>query len=310
MITREHLRLDLAIRYSWKVLLFSAICWTIAFVTYRLEGIPRLVVPTPVVAILGTALAIILGFRNSSAYERWWEARKIWGGIVNESRSFTRQVLTLPAARTSAGAEPDGKQLVYHHLAWVNALKLQLRERKEPELWSREVERYLEPGVRTRVLASANRVTRIGHEQGIAIRELLNTGALDTVLCAQLDETLTRLTDLQGRAERIKNTPLPRHYDYYTLAFLDLFVIFFPFGMLDLAGSLATQLLLLPVGMVVSWIFYQIYIFGKVQASPFANWTTDVALNAICTTIEIDLKQLLGDPDVPEPARPVDGVLM
>src|SRR5690606_41118967 len=95
MITRRHLRLDTALRYSWRNILYSLICSTIVFLLHVIFDFDDIIIPIGVVGILGTALAIILGFRNSSAYDRWWEARKIWGGVVNESRTFTRQGLTI-----------------------------------------------------------------------------------------------------------------------------------------------------------------------------------------------------------------------
>jgi putative membrane protein len=311
MITRTYLRPYTAIRFAWKNILFSAICASAAYAFAVLPYLPQVRVPVAVVAILGTALAIILGFRNTSAYERWWEARKIWGGIVNESRTFTRQALTLEDHRTERTQHYEKcHQLVRTHLAWINALRLQLRERTDHEHWRTGVARHLSPELYAEVRRFSNKVTYLGIHQGKVLKELTCDGVMDSYSYIQIDDTLSRLTDLQGMAERIKSTPLPRPYDYYTMTFLSLFIAFLPFGMIDLFYEPNLMWLIFPVTILVGWIFFQIYIFGKVMATPFENWHTDVALDAICTTIEIDLRETLGDTDIPNKAVPVDGVLM
>jgi putative membrane protein len=311
MITRTYLRPYTAIRFAWKNILFSAICAAAAYAFSTIPDLPQVRVPVAVVAILGTALAIILGFRNTSAYERWWEARKIWGGVVNESRTFTRQALTLEDHRKEGtGHGEKCQQLVRTHLAWVNALRLQLRERTDQSLWDTAVARHLQPELYAEVRRYTNKVTQLGIHQGKVLKELTCDGVMDSYSYIQIDDTLSRLTDLQGMAERIKSTPLPRPYDYYTMTFLSLFIIFLPFGMIDLFSEMGLIWLVFPITIIVGWIFFQIYIFGKVMASPFENWHTDVALDAICTTIEIDLRETLGDTDIPKKAVPVNGVLM
>jgi putative membrane protein len=311
MITRTYLRPYTAVRYAWKNILFSLICAGIAFALQVVPGMPPVKVPVAVVAILGTALAIILGFRNASAYDRWWEARKIWGGVVNESRSFTRQATNLADPyHLSAELREVLHGLVRNQLAWINALRLQLRGNKDPKAWEQDVARHLDPLVLAHVMGLTNKVTQLGLVQGRILRRLHADGVMDSFRYVQVDNTLTRLTDLQGMCERIKSTPLPRPYDYYTMMFLNLFILFFPFGVMSTFVDAGLAWLIFPVTAVVGWIFFQIYIFGKVMSNPFENWHTDVALNAICTTIEVDLKETIGDADVPTPLKPVNGVLM
>lgn len=311
MITRTHLRIDTAIVYSWKNLLFSFICSLLAYLVHTTLGNDSFIIPTSVVAILGTALAIILGFRNSSAYERWWEARKIWGGIVNESRTLTRQVLTIVDPHNiPPGLWEASTQVVRRQLAWINALRLQLRQITNEEEWKQHVARHLSEGDYTFIKSKTNKVTQLAMLQGNQIKEINSDEILDVFSYIQMDDTLTRLTDLQGMCERIKSTPLPRPYDYYTMAFLSLFIFFFPFAFMSEFEALHVPYLIFPVTMFVGWIFYQIYVLGKVLSRPFDNLKTDIALNAICTTIEIDLKEIIEDKDVPTPLKPVDGALM
>lgn len=311
MIVRKTFQIHTAIRYSWKNILISTICAGLAYASHHAYGSEGFVVPISVVAILGTALAIILGFKNSSSYDRWWEARKIWGGIVNESRTLTRQVLTIVDPKNVPPALwADSVQVVNRQIAWINALRLQLRGITDAEEWNQHVARHLSEADFTFIMSKTNKVTHLAMLQGDQIKEMNAREDLDTFSYIQMDDTLTRLTDLQGRCERIKSTPLPRPYDYYTMAFLNLFIFFFPFAFIKELLNLGEDYLIFPITILVGWMFYQIYVLGKVLASPFDNMKTDVSMNAICTTIEIDLKEIIGDKSVPAPLKPEKGVLM
>jgi putative membrane protein len=311
MITRRHLRLDTSLRYSWKNILYSFICAGLALLVHYLFQRENPLVPIEIVSVLGIALAVILGFRNSSAYDRWWEARKIWGGIVNESRTFTRQALTIVDPKNVPEELWENcTRIVRGQIAWVNALRLQLRNQTDTALWEQEVGVHLRKKDFDQIMSKTNRVTHIGMLQGYAIKKLNAHETMDTFSYIQMDDTLTRITDLQGRAERIKSTPLPRPYDYYTLAFLNLFIFFFPFAFIEKFIAINAVVLIFPVTIIIGWIFFQIYVFGLVMSNPFENWKTDVAMSAISTVIEVDLKETIGDENVPELKQPVDGALM
>jgi len=311
MITKKRLNIFTSIRYSWKNILFSLICAGTVYVLHLYLGKDNLYVPTEVVSVLGVALAIILGFRNSSAYDRWWEARKIWGGIVNESRSFTRQALTILDPKEVPKKHWENcVRIVRGQIAWVNALKLQLREVEDKNVWDEQVGKHLRKSDYEYIMAKKNHVTHLGMLQGYAIKELQAHETMDIFSYIQMDDTLTRITDLQGRAERIKTTPLPRPYDYYTLAFLNIFIFTFPFAFMEILRKIDAVELIFPITVIIGWIFYQIYVFGYVMSSPFANWKTDVALDAISNTIEIDLVEAIGETDIPEKLKASKGALM
>jgi putative membrane protein len=311
MIVRKYFRLDTTIRYSWKNILYSLLCSSLAWVVHVVWEQHQLDIPVSVVAILGTALSIILGFRNTSAYERWWEARKIWGGLVNESRTFTRQALTIvDRSEVTPVLWENCARIVRIQLAFINALRLQLRSQDDPKEWKDSVGKHLSEEDYNHVMSKANKATHLGMLMGYAIKELNAHDTMDTFSYIQMDDTLTRITDLQGRAERIKHTPLPVPYDYYTMSFLAVFVFFFPFAFIEEFIEFSAAWLIVPVTVIISWIFYQIYVIGRVMSKPFAGWKTDVAMTAICTTIEIDLKEVLGESDVPESPKPKGGALM
>ena len=310
MILRRYVNPFTAIRYSWKNILFSSLTATAAFLSEVYFG-KGIAVPVAVVAILGTALSIILGFKTSSSYERWWEARQIWGGIVNESRTLARQVLTIVDPKN---VPPElwakSVQVVKRQLGWINALRLQLRGVQDETDWQKSVSPFLSEEEFGLIMKKTNKVTWLAMLQGDQIKELEASKDLDTFSYIQMDDTLTRLTELQGKTERIKSTPLPRPYEYYTLAFLNLFVLTFPFGIIAMLHELNEAYLVFPITILVSWMFYQIYVLGKVLSNPFDNIKTDVALDAICRTIEIDLLEIVHGENVPAPLKPVKGVLM
>jgi putative membrane protein len=311
MIVRKYFRIDTTLRYSWKNILYSLICSGLALAVHVFWKQQYLTIPIGVVAILGTALSIILGFRNTSAYERWWEARKIWGGLVNESRTFTRQALTI-VDRKDVTPElwESCSRIVRTQIAFVNALRLQLRGQEDPDQWKNTVGKHLGEEDFNHVMGKTNKATHLGMLMGFAIKELNAHETMDTFSYIQMDDTLTRITDLQGRAERIQDTPLPVPYDYYTMSFLVVFVFFFPFAFVEKFMELGAVWLVMPITVIVSWIFYQIYVIGRVMSKPFAGWKTDVAMTTICTTIEIDLKEVIGDSDIPEKVKPKGGALM
>ena len=310
MIVRQRLRLDKTLRFSWKNILFSLMCGGIACVGHYHLNITSIFIPPAVVAILGTALAIILGFRNSAVYERWWEARDIWGGIASESRTFTRQAMTIVEPKNySDELFKVAASAVKQQLAWVNAMRLQLRGITDRGIWREDVGQFLSQSDFEMLLSKGNKATHISIINGNTIKELQAHDSMDIFSYIQMDDTITRLTDLQGRAEKIKNTPLPRPYDYYTLAFLGLFTVLFPFAFIRDFTDAGVPWGIAPVTVVVSWFFYQLYAFGYALSNPFENFETDVPLDAICREIEIDLKEVISADSIPDPLQAVDGVL-
>jgi putative membrane protein len=310
MITRGRMNLITTLRYSWKNILFSAVCALAAYVLHVPLGIEDYYIPTEVVSIFGVALAIILAFKNGSAYDRWWEARKVWGSIINDSRTWARQVITCIDQNLSDEEHVDQmSSLVHRQIAWTHAMKLRLRKIKNQSAWDKEVGAYLAEEEYAQLQKVTNEVSHLGFEQGRSIKKMHSSGEIDLFVYLEMQATLTRLVDHQGAAERIKNTPLPMPYEYYTRAFLYVFIFMFPFAFIRVFMSASSELLIIPITVIVGWMFHQIYVFGLVLSRPFENWSTDVALDSISRTIEIDLKEVLGETDIPEMLKPNKGVL-
>ncbi len=250
------------------------------------------------VSLLGSALAVILGVRNNVAYARWWEARSLWGSAVNNSRSFARGVLAMLGGGEAHAARKAA--LVRLQIAWAQALRLALR-REDP--WS-ELERLLPASTLARVRQAANVPTALQAELGRALAEADRAGGLDSMRLAALNGTLSELANAQGGLEKIKNTPLPRQFEQFPRVFVGAYCLLLPIGLLHDLGA-AT-----PVGStVIGFAFYVLDQIGRDLEDPFEGTVHDVPMSAITRTIEVDLRQMLGEHEAPRPLAPVNGVL-
>ena len=249
-------------------------------------------------SLLGSAIAVVLGLRNNVAYARWWEARSLWGSAVNNSRSFARGVLALLGGSDAAAAR--GPALVRLQIAWAHALRFALR-RQDP--WS-ELEQLLPAAALARVRGAANVPSALQAELGRSLAEADRAGRLDSVRLAALDSTLSELANAQGGLERIKNTPLPRQFEQFPRVFVGAYCLLLPVGLVHELGA-AT-----PFGSTVIGVaFYVLDQIGRDLEDPFEGTVHDVPMAAITRTIEVDLRQMLGEQEAPRPLAPVDGVL-
>ena len=244
-------------------------------------------------ALLGSALAIIVGLRNNTAYGRWWEARTLWGSAVNNSRSLARGALTFLPAQTAS-------TLVRLQIAWAHALRGALLKR---DVWA-DVAPFVPPESVARVRRATNLPTAIQAEMGRLLAVPAGDAVDASVRAAALDSTLTAIANAQGGLERIKNTPLPRQFEQFPRVFVLAYCLLLPIGLVtDLA-------IMTPIGStVIGSAFYLLDQIGRDIEDPFANRIHDVAMGAITRTIEIDLRQMLGEADTPKPLEPVDGIL-
>lgn len=264
---------------------------------------------TPI-GILGSALAIFIGFRNSAAYGRWWEARQLWAGIVNSSRVLARLIITFTDSHAHqenydrTRSEAFKKSMVHKVIAWVHALRLQLRNQST---WS-ELDTFLREEEKAQVVQATNQAYAIQLLMGKQIYQAMANGTLGGFDSFQMEGQLLALTNYQGGAERIKNTPLPRQYDYFTRLFVMFFTLLLPFGLLTLLPETLSWLVI-PLTIMVAAVFVIMERTGAANENPFENQITDVPLTAICNTIERDLLDALGESNLPEKLLPEKGYL-
>ena len=268
---------------------------------YVFGGWKWLSLPDVPLSIFGGVIGVLAGFRNASAYARWWEARIIWGTIVNCSRNFAREVLTMiEGPEASSELNQVKRKLVLLQIAYVNALGNHLRGIPPwPSLKGLIPEHEVEC-----LKGEANVPLAIQHRMASIVAECYQQGWIDNMRWVALDRTLTGLMESQGASERIKNTPMPRMYDLFIRLFISIFCLLLPLGMVDSLGMLT------PFGStLVGFTFMALDKIGRDLETPFENLPNDISLCAISRTIEINLKQMIGEREIPEPLAPVDGIL-
>jgi putative membrane protein len=272
-------------------------------VVYVYGGWTGIAMPSVPLTIFGGVIGVILGFRNASSYQRWWEARTLWGHIVNHSRTLARQALSFPAPVECAEARKlqlSQRRMILLQIAYVHSLRCQLRGQPP---WS-ELETLMPGEDWTTAQGERNVPLYIQRQIAELVRDWFKRGWIDNLRWTAMDATLTALMNAQGGAERIKNTPMPKQYDYYPQLFVTVYCILLPLGMV------ANLRLMTPIGStLVGFMFLALDQIGRDLEAPFENDEHDVPLTAISKNIEINLKQLLGEKELPEPVKPVYGVL-
>lgn len=332
---------------SWKVVFSFAWAYLIIFtiwsaaVVYGFHHLEHhnidIRIPFLPLSTIGIAVAFYIGFKNNASYDRFWEARKIWGGIVNYSRTWGNQVrsfVTNHHAQEKLSPEElkeIHRVLIYRHIAWLYALKLQLRkpnpnrqkklkkmtkltiDSPEAKHWKEEVAPFLDNGECEMVIQFQNTATQIVRKQGSHMRELVEEhGLIDDFRHMEMMRVQEEFYNLQGKSERIKNTPFPRQYAFFSKVFTWIFILLLPFGMVGEFAASGHDLIWLtvPFCVLISWIFITMELVGDNSEDPFENFVNDVPLNALCRTIEIDLREMLGETDLPPKIQAVDGILM
>lgn len=221
-------------RYMRWELAASTILSIAVFFLYHHQHLEKVCLPFSIAAILGSALAIFIAFRNNNAYNRWWEARTIWGGIINNSRIFARQIIANADHAAATGkANPTEvvaykQELIYRQIAFAHALRLHLRR---ANAWQ-ELRHLLPENEFEGFTAKNNKPNNLLQTQGIRISEGMRTeilGAFDNI---SLEPTLAGFNHFQGACERIKNTPLLRQYHFFTKLFLLVFMAILPFSLI------------------------------------------------------------------------------
>lgn len=334
MYAARSLSVSFVFRFAWKPLLVFFLYASIITCLYELMDFTFLALPFVPISLVGTAVAFYVGFKNNSSYERLWEARKLWGAIVNHSRTFAVYILDYiqPCEAMDYESLKEHKQILIHrHLAYINALRIQLRTRK---LWEAkndpfmnivteetsfinqnllaEIKQFLHDDEAEWLYNKSNTATHILRKQSEHILFLAKQGCLDNYRQVELGRMISALYDQQGACERIKTYPFPRQYAYFSELFVWMLAAVLPFG---LVGELAKYghayvWLTIPMSVLISWIFNVMEIVGDRSENPFENSVNDIPMTTICRTIEIDLREMLGEKDIPGRILPVKDIIM
>ncbi|MBL1220442.1 multidrug transporter [Chryseobacterium sp. L7] len=292
-------------------------------------------VPWQPIAILGTAVAFIVGFKNNASYSRLWEARQIYGAIINDSRSFgyiLRDALSHKDPKKV-------KEMFSRHYAWLTALRFQLRE---PRTWENmgtaqydeyakkydipermtklddELKNYLSETELQYILTKKNRATQLMAGQSKELSEAYASGEINDFQWTQINQQLVKFTDNQGKAERIKNFPYPRNFSSITTYLLLLFILFVPFGLLKELDKLGEGTILegwtiwfnIPFSLMVTWCFHTLDSVGEASVNPFEGSPNDVPITQISRTIEIDMRDMLDESNLPPAITPKNNIVL
>lgn len=269
---------------------------TLADLQYHLEVYNF---PVPVLAVLGTVIGLLLAFRTNSSYDRWWEARILWGAIVNDSRTWVRQLMEF-SQRNSTDVDATLKTMAYRQAAWCYALTRSLRN-QDP---TQDLDSLVSAKEKEFYDSSLQVPNLILLAQAKDLRQLYDANHLELFQFVELEKTLTRLTNSMGGCERIKNTTFPTSYSRLVHGLIYIFVFFLPFGLVNVpaVGLIVTSLTL-------AFAFVLIERVSVFLQDPFSNRPSDTPMSAISRTIEINIKEMLGEEELPAPMKPRDGVL-
>lgn len=256
-----------------------------AVVVGLLDELPifqKISLPLAVPALLGTAVSLLLAFRTAQSYERWWEARTVWGAVVNDSRTLIRQVQQFVPDKQKVIV----KEFVITQITWVYALGEALRRQE----FSPKVKSYLN----AHQIQAVNIPNAILDQHSDKVRELANDSLISDFKQVQLNETIARLCDSMGRCERIKNTVFPRSYSLLVHTLIYVFAILLPLGMQDVQVGIEIFLtILIPI------LFVAIEKTAIIMQDPFENTPVDTPMTSLAQTIEINLLERIGEKDVP-----------
>jgi len=310
MIVKRNFNPIKVIQYIKTELTFAVSIAVVVFLLHK-QNITAVSFPFSISAILGSALAIFIAFRNNNSYARWWEARTFWAGIVNSSRVLARLIITFTDSHSHQQnydkdrSEQFKKDMIYKIIGWVHALRLHLRKQDN---WN-ELKCFVSSQEFKLLQNSLNKPNYLHLLSGKKIYEAMANGILGGFDSFQIEGQLLALANYQGGCERIKNTPLLRQYDFFTRVFLYTFMLLLPFTLIGDFKKMNIDYLMIPVSVIISFVFAIIGKVGEVNEDPFENRITDVPLTAICNTIEIDLREMLGKTDLPNKFEAENGFL-
>lgn len=278
-------------KVKYEALFVIALATTVSLLKkHYIEALPD--IPLAITAIMGTAISILLSFKLNQSYDRWWEARKLWGSIVNDSRSFVMQLQSL----VNTDEKETIKKMALRQIAWCYALTQSLRSYNMPQVG---LQKFLNEDDFAYLNKHNNKPLALMQQHREDLSRLKQHNKLELFAQLQLDSTLVRLCDAMGGAERIKNTVFPVTYRIFLHFIIYIFVVFLSISLKDV--PLHFEILIL---LVISVGFFLLERSATYMQDPFENKPTDTAMSTISRTIEINILQLIGEENVPQPLKP------
>ena len=312
MIIKRNFDPRKVITYVWKDVTLALLVATLAYAAFTFANQTWIALSFAPIGLLGSALSIFLAFRANSSFARWGEAAQTWAAISASSRIFARLVVTFVDSHAhtpqynAERAAAFKREMVQRQIAWVNALRLQLRGQST---WA-ELEPWLSADDLAALASQINKPAFLLKRQGQRIYDGMANGTLQGFDSFQMEGQLAALTSQQAVCERLKTIPVPRQYDYFTRVFVRIFVVLLPFFLLKTLAADGVAWAVIPLAGVIAFLFVTIERTGAVNEDPFENKITDVPLSYYCREIERDLRATLGDSELPPSVAPQQGYLM
>ncbi|MFP3832249.1 bestrophin family protein [Chryseobacterium sp. SIMBA_028] len=241
----------------------------------------KISLPLNIPALLGTAVSLLLAFRTSQSYERWWEARTVWGAIVNDSRTLVRLV-----SQFLPEGDKNIRAIAERQIIWTYALGESLR--KLP--FSDKVQKYLDENK----ISAVNIPNALLDAHSKQFKEIAASKGLTDFQQMQLNDMVTRLCDSMGKCERLKNTVFPRSYSVLVHILIYVFAAILPFGLDD--SQLTIEIM---ITFLVPIVFITIEKTSIIMQDPFENGPVDTPMTSLAQTIEINIRQMIGEQNVP-----------
>ncbi|TDE17489.1 bestrophin family protein [Dyadobacter psychrotolerans] len=331
MYTAREIKPAIILSFAWPSLLFYLV-YSVCLCSLNYFGHLAIGFSFVPIGLIGTAVAFYVGFKNNSSYERLWEARRIWGALVNASRTWG--TYTLSYVKTSSPiSDMDEQQLqtklIHGLIAYINAIRIQLRQKS---VWNNSnttahtvvkgghenaplhllLSEFLTEQEVKYFLSKKNPATHILKSQATLLDDIFRKGGINERFYVQMMAIVQEFYNQQGAAERIKNFPFPRQYAYFSKVFVWLFILVLPFGLINEFAKLGEDMIWIavPAYMIIAWVFNTMEIVGDTSENPFENAINDVPMTAICRTIEIDLREMLEEKSIPPAITAVDNILM
>ncbi len=349
MYTQRRFPMKSLLAWTKREIIFFFIFSTVITILYEVVNIKWLQVPLAPVGLIGTAVAFMVGFQNNAAYDRIWEARKIWGGIVNSSRSLiinVRDSFYLHRHEASIDETQAVKIVTHRHVAWLTALRYAMRTKKAwetdyspdqnksmfeyniPEFVT-SLEEELKPHLSAEelqiVMQKDNKPNAIISLQSKHLRALTDEKKFWDFSFLNFQQILQELTALQGKSERIKNFPYPKQYGSIGYHFVHIFMWLLPMAIIPAFASMGIKVagtnpfigsyfvwLNIPFTVIVIWVFNTMLRVGLAGENPFEGSPNDVPISNISRGITRDILQLIDEEpgSIPEPFKNINHIDM
>jgi putative membrane protein len=285
MLLKDNIPVKYTFGKIWKEITMVTVYAVLIAIMYKNFHFTRISIPIAVPTILGTVISLLLAFKSNQAYDRWWEARTLWGAIVNDSRSLTRQLLTFVDTHIGSAEERAFcERMAKRQIAWCYALSRHLRGHNPMQ----GLEKYICAEDLAYIKNYNNVPVALLELQGNDLRNAYKLGWINEFQQVELDNTLTRFSNHMGGCERIKNTIFPATYSVYIHFSLILFIMLLPFGLIEFFGIIEV-----PLVIAIACSFFLIEKMAIHLQDPFENKPTDTPTTTISQTIERDIMQMI-----------------